>query len=188
MTSSKNWMSANVILAISIVCGVLASSIVLGQPAKAGAQGAAKTEATQSTTAKPTPDPASLADAVLARDLDQVRRLVAQGADIHGLDVRPQTAGSNGRRPLNFAALQNDTKMIELLLELGADINRQNLTGFTPLHHAVEAQALEAIALLLKRGADTSVENKRGLTPGDFALATHRRRAAEALGVSVRAE
>jgi Ankyrin repeats (3 copies)/Domain of unknown function (DUF3471) len=135
-----------------------------------------------------TDDPGALADAVLARDLDQVRRLVAQGADIHGLDTRPATGGGNGRRPLNFAALNNDTEMIELLLELGADINRQNLSGFTPLHHAVEAQAAEAIALLLKRGADTTVKNNRNLTPAEFAVATRRSRAATALGASPQAE
>jgi hypothetical protein len=274
MTSSKKWTSASVILALSIMCGVLASSLAYGQAAKtavfepylgsyelapgsiltisregdslyaqttgqpkhrlaavsehrfsdaasraelhfalggdgravsvtqhldgaarvakrteaAGAEAAAKAQAADSTGTPPSTDPAPLADAVLARDLDAVRKLVAQGADVHGLDTRPATAGGNGRRPLNFAALQNDTAMIELLLELGADIDRQNLSGFTPLHHAVEAQALEAIALLLERGADTTVENNRGLTPGEFALATNRSRAAKALGVSARAE
>ena len=77
---------------------------------------------------------------------------------------------------------------IELLLELGADINRQNLSGFTPLHHAVEAEALEAIELLLDRGADTTIKNQRNLTPAEFALATRRHRAADALGVTPRAE
>jgi ankyrin repeat protein len=108
--------------------------------------------------------------------------------DVHGLDTRPGIAGDNGRRPLNFAALNNDTEMIELLLELGADINRQNLSGFTPLHHAVEAQAVEAIALLLERGADTTIKNNRNLTAAEFALASRRSRAAAALGVSPRAE
>jgi hypothetical protein len=131
----------------------------------------------------PPKDPALLADAVLAGDLERVRKLVAEGADIHGLDTRPQLAGPNGRRPLNFAALENDTKMIELLLELGADINRQNLSGFTPLHHAVEAEAVEAIELLLSKGADTTIKNGRNLTPAEFARASRRSRAAEALGV-----
>jgi ankyrin repeat protein len=183
MTFSKNWVQASSILAIAIVCAVPASNAV--EPA--AAQATAKKDE-ESATKQPACDPAPLADAVLARDLDLVRKLLAEGADIHCLDTRPNTAGRNGRRPLNFAALQNDTKMIELLLELGADINRQNLSGFTPLHHAVEMQALEAIALLLKRGADTTIRNNRLLTPGDYALATNRKRAAAALGVSVRAE
>ena len=136
----------------------------------------------------PSMDPALLADAVLASDLDRVRKLVADGADVHALDTRPGVAGANGRRPLNFAALKNDTKMIELLLELGADINRQNLSGFTPLHHAVEAEAVEAIKLLLSRGADTTIKNGRNLTPAEFARASRRSKAAEALGAGVLAE
>ena len=114
--------------------------------------------------------------------------LVKEGADIHGLDTRPGVAGSNGRRPLNWAALQNDTAMIELLLELGADIDRQNLSGFTPLHHAVEVQAVEAIELLLRRGADTTIRNRNNLTPAEYARATRRGRAAEALGVGPQVE
>jgi ankyrin repeat protein len=158
-------------VARSIVCGLLASSVGFGQTPTPAA-----------------PDPGVLADAVLARDLAMVRKLVGEGADIHGLDTRPQVAGANGRRPLNFAALQNDTAMIELLLELGADINRQNRSGFTPLHHAVEAEALEALALLVERGADTTIENGRGLTPGQYAVAARRHRAAKALGASPKAE
>ena len=133
-------------------------------------------------------DTAPLADAVLAGNLELVRKLVADGADIQGLDTRPQVAGANGRRPLNFAALKNDTKMIELLLELGADINGQNLTGFTPLHHAVEAEAIEAITLLLSKGADTTIKNGRNLTPAEFARASQRSRAMKALGVGAVAE
>jgi ankyrin repeat protein len=156
-------------VACSIWLGLLISAVVFSQ------------------TATPVP-PGVLADAVLASDLDAVKKLVEQGADIHGLDTRPNVAGANGRRPLNWAALENDTKMIELLLELGADINRQNLSGFTPLHHAAEVEAVEAIKLLLARGADTTIKNKRGQTPGEYAVATRRHRAAEALGASPEAQ
>lgn len=125
-------------------------------------------------------DPSVLADAVLAGDVDRVRALIEDGADIHALDTRPRIAGGNGRRPLNFASLLGDVQMINTLLELGADINRQNLSGFTPLHHAVEAEALEAIALLVSEGADTTIENNRNLTPEEFAVASGRSQAAAA--------
>jgi len=137
---------------------------------------------------KAPPSPAVLADAVLAKDLASVRKLVEQGADIHGLDTRPDVAGANGRRPLNWAALKNDTKMIELLLELGADINRPNLSGFTPLHHAAEAGSVESIKLLLAKGADPKIKNKRGMTPAQVAAALGKSHAAEALGASPQAE
>src|SRR3989442_4686274 len=57
------------------------------------------------------------------------------GADVNLLDIRAQTAGPNGLRPLNYAAYRNDTEMIKVLLRAGAMINGQNLSGFTPLHH-----------------------------------------------------
>ena len=126
-------------------------------------------------------DPTMLADAVRAGDVDGVRTLIEGGADIHALDTRPGIAGGNGRRPLNFAALENDVEMINILLELGADINKPNLSGFTPLHHAVEAQSEEAIALLVRKGADTTIKNGRGLTPEEFAAASGRSKAQAAL-------
>jgi hypothetical protein len=127
------------------------------------------------------PDSFALSDAVLARDVARARALIEGGADIHALDRRPNVAGGNGRRPLNFAALNNDVAMIELLLDLGADINQANLSGYTPLHHAVEAQSAEAIALLVSRGADITLKNKRGLTPEEFAARANLTRAAAAL-------
>jgi hypothetical protein len=74
--------------------------------------------------------------------------------------------------------------MIEALLELGADIDRQNLSGFTPLHHAIETESLEAIALLVRSGANTTLRNNRNLTPAEFAGATGRARAAAALAAA----
>jgi ankyrin repeat protein len=172
MTYRKREASTRTLFAGSILFGLLLGGVAYGRP------NAEKSE-------KPTPvPPAALPDAVMAGDLAAVRKLVEQGADVNGLDTRPEVAGANGRRPLNWAAIRNDTKMIELLLELGADINGQNVSGFTPLHHAVEHETIEALKLLLARGADTTIENKRGLTPGEFAIEARRHRAAEALGVS----
>ena len=176
MTYQKLGTSVSATLTRSILLCLLASSIAYGQPAT---QGAAQTT---------DPKVAALADAVRARDLELVRTLVEQGANVNGLDTRPEVAGRNGRRPLNWAALGNDTAMIELLLKLGADINGKNVSGFTPLHHAVEAQAVEAITLLLRKGADPTIKNGRNLTPAEFAVETGRSRAAAALGVGPKAE
>jgi len=172
MTYRQLGTSTRTLFAGSILFGLLLGGVVHARP------NAEKSE-------KPTPVPASaLPDAVMAGDLAAVRKLAGEGADVNGLDTRPNVAGANGRRPLNWAAIENDTKMIELLLELGADINGQNASGFTPLHHAVEYEAIEALKLLVARGADTKIENKRGFTPGEFAIEARKHRAAEALGVS----
>jgi ankyrin repeat protein len=113
----------------------------------------------------------ALWDAVLAGDVPKVMDLVRAGADVNRLDIRTSVAGSNGRRPLNYAALQNDTTMITALLEAGALINLTNHSGFTPLHHAGEAGAKDAAALLMAQGADLTLRNRRAQTPIETALA-----------------
>src|SRR6266571_2308294 len=53
-------------------------------------------------------------DAVIAGDVTSAVALIKTGADVNGLDTRP-VAGPNGRRPLNYAAIRNDTAMITAL-------------------------------------------------------------------------
>jgi ankyrin repeat protein len=113
----------------------------------------------------------ALWDAVLAGDVTKVMDLVRAGADVNRLDIRVCVAGPNGRRPLHYAALQNDTAMITALLEAGALINLTNHSGFTPLHHAGEAGAADAAALLIVKGADLTRRNRRSQTPIETAIA-----------------
>jgi ankyrin repeat protein len=90
-------------------------------------------------------------------------------------------AGPNGRRPLNYAALRNDTAMITILLNAGADINLANRSGFTPLHHAAEAGSKEAATLLIARGAKLALSNKDGRTAEKIAEITRNPDVAEVL-------
>ncbi len=125
--------------------------------------------------------PNGLSDAILNGDHAAAKVLIEKGIDVAELDTRPQVAGTNGRRPLNWAALRNDTAMIELLLEAGADIDATNLSGFTALHHATEGNALEATKLLIERGADLEKQSANGQTPLQFAVAANRVAAFEIL-------
>jgi hypothetical protein len=117
------------------------------------------------------PEQRALWDAVIARNVTKVMDLIKKGVDVNRLDTRAHTAGPNGRRPLNYAALNNDTAMLTALLEAGATINLANRSGFTPLHHAGEAGAREAAALLIAQGANPTLRNKRNQTPIDTAIA-----------------
>jgi len=117
------------------------------------------------------PEQIALWDAVIAGDVPKVMDLIKAGADVNRLDIRRHVAGPNGRRPLNYAALQNDTAMIIALLEAGAMINMANHSGFTPLHHAGEAGAKDAAVLLIAQGADLTLSNRRGQTPIETAIA-----------------
>src|SRR5881227_962385 len=82
-------------------------------------------------------------------------------------------AGPNGRRPLNYAAIRNDTAMITALLNEGANINLANRSGFTPLHHAGEAGSAEAATLLIAKGANLTARNARQQTAEQIATVTH---------------
>src|SRR5439155_4935962 len=62
-------------------------------------------------------------DAVIAGNVTEAIVSIRAGADVNGLDTRREP---NGRRPLNWAAIRNDTAMIRALLDAGANINSAN--------------------------------------------------------------
>ena len=112
----------------------------------------------------------ALWDAVIAGNVTEAIVAIRAGADVNGLDTR---AEPNGRRPLNWAAIRNDTAMISSLLDAGANINSANRTGFTPLHHAAESGSKEAAILLIARGANLTLRNRNEQTPEQTATAHH---------------
>jgi class 3 adenylate cyclase len=122
----------------------------------------------------------ALWDAVIAGNVTAAIVSIRAGADVNGLDTRAE-AGPNGRRPLNWAAIRNDTAMIRALLDAGANINSANRTGFTPLHHAGEAASKEAATLLIINGANLTLKNRYGQTPEQTARANHHPEVAELL-------
>jgi ankyrin repeat protein len=64
------------------------------------------------------------------------------------------TRNHHRRRPLHHAAAKNRPRIVELLLELGADPNATDATGATPLTTAAQENADPAIAsVLLAAGA-----------------------------------
>ena len=91
-------------------------------------------------------------------------------------------ARMNHRRsgPLHYAAdgyingaewdAKRQVRMIELLLDAGAEINAQDKNGATPLHRAVRTRCAAAVKCLLDRGADWSLRNKNGSVPFDLAM------------------
>jgi class 3 adenylate cyclase len=123
----------------------------------------------------------ALWDAVIAGNVAEAIVSIRAGADVNALDNRANIAGPNGRRPLNYAAIRNDTAMIRALLDAGANINEANRTGFTPLHHAGEAGSKEAATLLITNGANITLRNKYGQTPEQVAAASKHPEVAEIL-------
>ncbi len=105
-------------------------------------------------------------DAAMLGDTVALVKALADGAKVDSLDVG---RSRNGRRALNWAAINNRVPAINLLLANGAAVNSQNLTGFSPLHHAAEKGSLEAARALLAAGADPLLGNAAGNTPADVA-------------------
>ena len=101
-------------------------------------------------------------NAAIAGDTVALAKALADGARVDSLDVR---TARNGRRALNWAALNNRADAIRWLLAHGAPIEAVNLTGYTALHHAAEAGAVDATRVLLAAGADPKHTNYDGVTP-----------------------
>jgi ankyrin repeat protein len=114
--------------------------------------------------------------AILAVDVAGYPRLMGEDEEGTLSVARP-----NGRRPLNYAAIRNDTAMIKALLDAGANINSANRSGFTPLHHAGEAGSKEAATLLITNGANLTLRNMYEQTPEQTATASHHPEVAEIL-------
>jgi hypothetical protein len=104
--------------------------------------------------------------ASIAGDVAGVKAALAAGADIEGIDF---SENRNGRRALNYAALNDQAPVIEALLAAGANIESQNRTRFTPLHHAAEAGSIKAIKMLLTHGANKRAKMYRGGIPQQIA-------------------
>ncbi|WP_341815970.1 ankyrin repeat domain-containing protein [Wolbachia endosymbiont (group B) of Idaea biselata] len=100
-------------------------------------------------------------------DLNKVRDLVAQGANIDAND-------KNGNTLLYSAAEIGDLNLVKLLLDNGANIEAKNgKYQATPLHGAVLNEKLSVVKLLLDRSANVNAEDKDNWTPLHYAADTN---------------
>ncbi len=108
--------------------------------------------------------PRPLDIAVRNDDKDEVKRLLAEGAD--------PNLNTHFSGPALIEAVEHaDVEMMQLLIDNGADVNAVNKADSTPLHRAVTAwKDKEAkIEFLLEHGADTTLQDFNGDTPAVFA-------------------
>jgi ankyrin repeat protein len=94
--------------------------------------------------------------AIEANQTEIARVLIEAGADIH--HYSPLTG-----MPLSRASYLGCNEMVSLLLDAGADVNRQPerdvpIGHGTALHHAVDGVKLQTVDILLKRGADVNAK------------------------------
>ncbi|KAI4373166.1 hypothetical protein MLD38_011324 [Melastoma candidum] len=71
---------------------------------------------------------------------------------------------------LHLACHEGNPVMLELLLQFGADINKQDAHGRTPVHHCVALGNNSLAKFLLKRGAHRSVRDAAGFSALESAM------------------
>ena len=87
-----------------------------------------------------------------------------------GVDVNAKNEDNLGVFPLYQSASRGSNRMLELLLDRGANIERTNTVGSTALMIAVQLGHIGAVKLLLRRGANVNHVKKKDLsTPLDMA-------------------
>jgi ankyrin repeat protein len=78
-------------------------------------------------------------------------------------------AGVGWRPPVRLNRQRETIMALEMLLELGADINASNQAGETALHGAARRGSTAIISWLVEHGARLDATNARGYTPLDVA-------------------
>lgn len=121
----------------------------------------------------------ALRNSVIDGDLTKVRDLVALGCDPDAVISRACLS------PLMIAAADGNVEMVELLLELGANINEQLCEEMTPLLYAIrgplhiarhsEKIKFNAVIMsLLSHGADVTLSDYDLWTPLAWAIAAEK--------------
>lgn len=90
-------------------------------------------------------------------------QILEEYADTGILDVN--AADTRRRTALHFASVHGNFAIAYILLDHGANPNKQDVIGNTPLHLAVCSSKLDIVILLLKNGANVNMSDYTGRTP-----------------------
>src|SRR5580765_383823 len=97
--------------------------------------------------------------AAMKGDLAAAELLLARGAKVN----------QPGWLALHYAATGPDAKVVQLLIDRGAEIDAASPNDTTPLMMAAQYGSEASVDLLLARGADVNRKNQKGLGAVDFA-------------------
>ncbi|KAK8751698.1 hypothetical protein OTU49_009857, partial [Cherax quadricarinatus] len=91
-------------------------------------------------------------------DVAGVFEALEQGAEVDQVEEDPSNPLFSGRTALHYAACQGNLKVVRLLLQWNADVNRRSRRidddGGTPLHMAAYAGQVRVIKALIGAGAN----------------------------------
>lgn len=86
-------------------------------------------------------------------------------SDTQGGNIINQQSIGSKRTALHIAAERNYVRVVELLLDKGADVNAETTAGQTPLHLAAENNRQEAVLCLLNSQSSPQAKDHQGRTP-----------------------
>ena len=126
---------------------------------------AAASAASHASSASPAPSP--VADAAMRGDIEAVRALLTDGADVNA-------SQGDGMTALHWAAERGNVAMGKMLIYAGANLKATTRLGdYTPLHMAAKAGHAEVAGALLEAGSDANATTTTGgATPLHFAAAS----------------
>ena len=111
-----------------------------------------------------------LLTAIDKEDLSIIKQHIGAGTNINDYPI-PKGQPFEGVEPLILAVLKDNSEIVQLLLDSGADIEitAKNKDEGKPLHWAVYFQLEEMVSFLLSSGANVNSLDGNGLTPLDTA-------------------
>ena len=120
-----------------------------------------------------------LIHAIIRGDIDEVRHLITEGADVNARDDEGRISLYHAIKPSYTTRKKIDDshiaiitiylpytfEIITTLIEAKADINTKDDHDITPLHYASQLSNHEFLRILIKTGADVNAKDKDGNTP-----------------------
>eukprot|EP00752_Nemacystus_decipiens_P007341 g6567.t1 len=92
--------------------------------------------------------------AVLGGHMEVVKAAIERGANVNAADSHHQDTA------LHVAAISDERRMIDVLLQAGANIESRDRFGCTPLHNAAGRLRREPLLALLELGADVNAQDQ----------------------------
>ncbi|XP_039240621.1 ankyrin repeat domain-containing protein 10 isoform X3 [Pipra filicauda] len=90
-------------------------------------------------------------------------QLVRAGASVNASTTR------FAQTPAHIAAFGGHPQCLNWLIQVGANINKQDYVGETPIHKAARSGSMDSISALVAHGAQIDLRNASGLTAADLA-------------------